>query len=270
MRWLLLLLALVASDGWSAVSPPVTSGLKLLLQSDAGVTLNGSKVAVWEDQSGNGNNCWFATDANRPIYETNKFDGRPWLRNSGGLGLTSTASIISGSNPMTVMLLQESFPSSDNTVSFGLGPQAGCQAFAVAGQAIWGWIGSCDISAAGLSFGDIGGNVVKVHTQTWTGVNAVGAGQRYSNKTSIGAHDGRAWNIGAGYTLFSLNGIQFDYTRSIVDIAVFDRVLSQAERESMVDWMLTRAGGATVTAPSLLSPYLRQVVSPRIFPPSIP
>jgi hypothetical protein len=51
-----------------------TSGLSLWLKADAGVTLDGSIVTAWADQSGNGNN---ASPANDPIYISSLINNKP-------------------------------------------------------------------------------------------------------------------------------------------------------------------------------------------------
>lgn len=59
-----------AIGGGSVVSPQTIFGssLKLWLRSDLGITLNGSNVSAWDDQSGNGNHVTQATPANQPAY----------------------------------------------------------------------------------------------------------------------------------------------------------------------------------------------------------
>lgn len=60
-------------------SPSDISGLKLWLRSDLGITLNGSTVSAWADQSGNSNHVSQATAANQPTYVTNQLNGQPIL-----------------------------------------------------------------------------------------------------------------------------------------------------------------------------------------------
>jgi hypothetical protein len=51
------------------------ASLRLWLRADVGVTVTGSGVSLWADQSGNGNNAVQAVDANRPPLDT--VGGRP-------------------------------------------------------------------------------------------------------------------------------------------------------------------------------------------------
>lgn len=56
-----------AAPAWTPASLP---GVVLWLRADMGTTLNGSNVAAWADQSGNGNDFTQATDARRPTLAT--------------------------------------------------------------------------------------------------------------------------------------------------------------------------------------------------------
>lgn len=49
-------------------TPKMLPNLKLWLRADLGVTLNGSNVSTWADQSGNGNNVTQGTANKQPLY----------------------------------------------------------------------------------------------------------------------------------------------------------------------------------------------------------
>jgi hypothetical protein len=64
--------------GGAPFSPANLSGLSLWLKADAGVTLSGSNVTAWADQSGNGKN---ATGADTlPTLQSNAINGYPAIR----------------------------------------------------------------------------------------------------------------------------------------------------------------------------------------------
>jgi hypothetical protein len=80
-------------------APNALQGLALWLKADAGVTLSGSNVTAWTDQSGNGKN---ATAIEPPTYQTNSINGKPALVFANNAYLT-TANIFNGSNARTII-----------------------------------------------------------------------------------------------------------------------------------------------------------------------
>lgn len=80
----------------SAPTPP-TSGLALWLKADAGVTLSGSDVTAWADQSGNGNDV--TAPGTPPTFDASVINGLPGVRFTGAavsLANTSTSLITAG------------------------------------------------------------------------------------------------------------------------------------------------------------------------------
>jgi len=69
----------------TAVSPIPTTGLSLWLKADAGVTLSGSNVTAWADQSGNGNNATARTG--NSTFVSSVINGKPILRFDGTANL---------------------------------------------------------------------------------------------------------------------------------------------------------------------------------------
>jgi hypothetical protein len=77
----------------SAPPPISTAGLRLWLKADAGVTLDGSTVREWMDQSGNGNDAIQLDAERQPRLLENVLNGKPVLRFDGAddrLGLTGS------------------------------------------------------------------------------------------------------------------------------------------------------------------------------------
>lgn len=60
-----------------AFSPANIAGLSLWLKADTGVTLSGSNVTAWGDQSGNGNNATPVAD--NPIYNISDLNSKPTI-----------------------------------------------------------------------------------------------------------------------------------------------------------------------------------------------
>ena len=67
----------------SGSSPIPTTGLGLWLKADTGVTLNGSGVAQWADQSGNGNNATQSVAAGQPTLVSGAINGLPAVSFNG-------------------------------------------------------------------------------------------------------------------------------------------------------------------------------------------
>jgi hypothetical protein len=79
--------------GGAPFSPADISGLSLWLKADAGVTLSGSDVTAWADQSGNGNNA-SSEEGTRPTLVSNTLNSKPVLRFDGtGQKMDLTSSI---------------------------------------------------------------------------------------------------------------------------------------------------------------------------------
>jgi len=83
--------------GGAQFSPANLSGLSLWLKADAGVTLSGSNVTAWADQSGNGRNA-SPVDIN-PTYNSSDLNNKPTISLSSVAGETNKSFQISG-NPM--------------------------------------------------------------------------------------------------------------------------------------------------------------------------
>jgi hypothetical protein len=83
----------ITATAKKAFSPADISGLSLWLKADAGVTLSGSNVTTWADQSGNGNNA-SSSGGTRPTFVSNTLNSKPVLRFDGaGQQMALTASI---------------------------------------------------------------------------------------------------------------------------------------------------------------------------------
>jgi hypothetical protein len=94
-----------SASGGLPFSPSDIPNLSLWLKSDAGVSLSGSFVTAWADQSGNGNNT---TDYGgySPTFVTNVVNGKPVIRfgNGGDLTVLKTApSSIGNTGNLTVI-----------------------------------------------------------------------------------------------------------------------------------------------------------------------
>lgn len=67
------------------INPDEISGLSLWLKSDTGITLDGSLVTNWSDQSGNGNDAYVLNSGEEPTYQTNVINGLPIVSFDGAI-----------------------------------------------------------------------------------------------------------------------------------------------------------------------------------------
>jgi hypothetical protein len=61
----------------------VTTGLKFWLSSDRGITLSGTQVSSWADQSGLGNTATQGTSSKRPVIVNSQINGKPVVKFDG-------------------------------------------------------------------------------------------------------------------------------------------------------------------------------------------
>ena len=89
---ILRLLPIVFFVSCSSPPPIPTTGLQLWLKADAGVTLNGSTVSKWSDQSGNGNDAIQLDLPRQPLLVNDGLNGKPTIRfdSLSRLGLTGS------------------------------------------------------------------------------------------------------------------------------------------------------------------------------------
>jgi hypothetical protein len=67
------------AGGGAVWLPSYTTGLVLLADAHYGITLNGTRVATWEDQSGAANDLVQSAAGNQPLYEATGLNGKPTL-----------------------------------------------------------------------------------------------------------------------------------------------------------------------------------------------
>lgn len=85
-------------------TPASLSGLALWLRADLGITVTGSGVSLWADQSGNGRNFAQGTDAQRPPYlASGGINGKASLHGTAvsGQGLVCVATMATILGPAT-------------------------------------------------------------------------------------------------------------------------------------------------------------------------
>jgi hypothetical protein len=83
----------ISKVGGALFSPANLSGLSLWLKADAGVSLSGSNVTAWADQSGTGKNMT-AAGGNQPTFIASELNGKPVIDFATSKYLTASFSAI--------------------------------------------------------------------------------------------------------------------------------------------------------------------------------
>lgn len=100
-----------ADDGAGGFVPTQLAGCVLWLRSDLGISLNGSNVSAWADQSGQGNNVTQGVAGQQPAYSTSdaSYGGRPSLSfaQASTQFLKSSTTIVTASQPITLVVVGE-------------------------------------------------------------------------------------------------------------------------------------------------------------------
>jgi hypothetical protein len=223
--------------------------LGLWLKADTGVTLSGSAVTQWADQSGNVRNASQSTSTNRPLLVSNALNGKPAIRFDGGNDFLSFTYPINGLNGVTMFLVSAA-RDTDNP--------SGPQNAAVYWPETSSW-GATFLSAfqskalARIGTGQTNTNLSYTRpanigtAYTRTSVKHDGA-----NGTDVLYVNGVAVQTATG-RLSALNGIQNNgflgqglgststtntyFNGDIVEVLVYSRALSEAERQQVEQYL---------------------------------
>jgi hypothetical protein len=102
-------------SGGPPFTPASLPGLVAWYRSDLGITLNGSTVSAWADQSGNGHHLTQGTGAQQPTYQASDagWNGRPSLLSTINTSSLGTG-IFSQAQPVTIYFVSNMSTASAN------------------------------------------------------------------------------------------------------------------------------------------------------------
>ncbi|MCB0644502.1 MAG: PKD domain-containing protein, partial [Phaeodactylibacter sp.] len=237
---------------------PVTNGLVLQLDGSLGVTLSGSEVMAWADQSGSGNDLSPVGAA--PELQSGMLNGHDVVSFNGideSMGRSGFFGLPTGSGDRSVFMVTKynsngwggfSYGNNSSNQTFGLG---------VSNQgklAIQGWGGSNDFPSA--EDGD---------TDAWLTQAIIVESDQFDlyKDGSIILNQPHAWNTASNKVRL---GVEIDDTPFIVmDVAeflVYDRAVNETERQTIEAYFQSKyfplGGGPTV---SILSPTEGEVIT---------
>jgi parallel beta-helix repeat protein len=258
-------LRLTASDGALAASDEVgvtvnpqqgssptipTQNLSLWLQADAGVTLNGSTVAQWADQSSSGTHAAQPTALNQPALLTNAVNGKPALRFDGVNDYLSFTLPVNGLSGLTMILVSASLLDVDG----GWNGVANAPLFWNE-TASWGTLHLSPFQRmVKYRFGTGQASNLPAHTRPvtlnaayslTTAVKSASTESLYVNGMQVLAQSGKltalanirdTGNLGRGY-----NDDTF-FNGDIAEVLVYTRALTDAERQQVEQYLLSKYG----------------------------
>jgi hypothetical protein len=243
--------------------PPIpTAHLQLWLKAEAGVTLNGSTVSNWADQSGNGNNAIQSNTERQPLFVAGGLNGRPILRFDGlndKLGFTGSRQMsqisyflvfkndsgAQGANPNNVLtfgaaggglgeqyfMLVRGLANIPDRIGIGVGTSNGIQANAtnIAAYGAWRYISV------------ITNQTIWSTTLRWNRNDAsmVPVGSDVSISVPLGDPTGSGGGIGGA------DGVPLGTIVAKCDVAeliVYDTVFTQPERDSIEGYLCSKYG----------------------------
>jgi hypothetical protein len=211
------------------------AGLHLWLRSDAGVTLNGSQISRWVDQSGNGRNAAMSTVPRQPTYVAGALNGKPMMRFFGqqSMGLELTAS----PTTFTVFVMGKN-SRTDNSFSMILGPAGNLPNNQLR------WEDGSQALFVGL---DINMPIIRSpigDTRTYHALSA-----RYDGATMTVYRDGNVtsshgFSTTGPWTIASV-GSYYSGTFMVGDLGeviIYDRALTESERLSVNGYLRSKYG----------------------------
>lgn len=207
-------------------SPLGIANLAQWFRADIGVTLNGSNVSGWADQSGNARHASQAAGASQPLFVASSTNGKPGLTFDGGDSMTHTYAIAAA---CTIFAVAKASPNTLGTVSYNgiitLGT-TGAGMGSTTGNSEWGTsILGADAQKSGVSMSAVTPSQQIAVFRNFNDVDLYpGAGAKVTR------------TAGTSWVGLSSQGSQIGYTNgtrfllgTLYEIAVYSRALTAAE-----------------------------------------
>ena len=251
-------------------TPKKLSGLSLWLKADAGVTLSGSNVTAWADQSGNGNN---ATASGTPTLVANSLNSKSGISLDGEGSndgfLTSPIFSLAYNTPISLFGVVKAsastvkgdqsaarwFMNKGGSGDFGIGFTFGGYGSSLNFSAILGSIATSDIDLLGDSLGENQANIASLISNGSTSTF-------YQNGTSKNS----ANNSDLDFTNSSNNGFSIGYQAATVDeffgncivyeLLIYNRALTTQERQQVEAYL---ANKYAIQIPNINNMFLPQL-----------
>jgi len=231
-RCIVHLLALILVQ-WS-ISPAYcqtslpSSGLKLWLSADTGLTLNGSTVSAWADQSGVGNNATQSTASNQPSVTASILNSKPVIHFSGAQWLT-LPNFLSGSATEVLVVVRATSATNASGI-WRFGSSGSGDYYSYTDGTLYDGFGSAVRYAEGRPSQDITQfHVYEVCSQAGSWESWIDGVPLYKSSANT-----------VGFTTAPLLGHNADgvnFSGDIAEIVVYNRALSASERQQSLSYL---------------------------------
>lgn len=220
--------------------------LALWLRADMGVTLNGSTVSAWADQSGNGRNFSQATAAAQPTFNSTGLNSKAalsfvtddWLQLASGPALTGGITMCVAVNATTGGYLNMlALYDASGSGAFELRDSGGADAQIVAHNDGGGSVAYRD----GVT--DIN-NANRIITATYNPTSPGTAALRINgvNESSAGSDGARTMPAASKWTIGSRHGASLFANMRLGEVVICAGVLNSADMASLERYMGSRYG----------------------------
>ena len=240
----------IKSGSSAPFSPTDLSGLSLWLKADAGVTLSGSNVTAWADQSGNGNNA-NANSGQEPTFVSSFSNSKPAIEFDGQVQVIQIADAnnLDFLNMSVFIVLKYINQGTGNNIVYFKNADAGSPA----DPAMYGLVSSTaqnNVVSFSLNVGDwadyqtsidITNSIPKILSMTYDGTDQnVYSNGSFSDQFNIGG------NIATSTGLFQIGGYNQSFNAAeyfngrIAEIIMYNRAVTSIERQQVEAYLNTK------------------------------
>jgi hypothetical protein len=228
-----------------AFLPSSLGGLALWLKADAGVTLAGSNVTAWADQSGSGNNA-VTNIGEEPTFVSSLLNGNPAIEfnGQGQIMQIADANSLDFLNMSSFIVLKYLGQGTANNIVYIKNADAG----STQGEAMYGLVATNgdDVSFSQNVDGwsdyrtsiNIKDSIPRILSMTYDGTNQnVYSNGNFSNTFNIGG------NIATSTGLLQIGGYNksFDFAEyfygQIAEIIMYNRAVTSTERQQVESYL---------------------------------
>jgi hypothetical protein len=213
----------------------VDAGLTVWLKPELGIDRDAADaVSSWQDSSGNNNHCTQATTAAKPTYRASQFGSMPGIHFDGGDFLESSVGMSTGSYTKVVRVSLDGFEQLGNILSSGSDPGAGHALFMNNQATPRLWHGGTSFSISNTPMVAFQQHIL---VATYDAANLTGT--LYLDGVQVGT--GTAANhANPTYKLGAIAGGSF-MRGTIGEVLIYDRVITEAERLAVENYLLTKS-----------------------------